>query len=127
MKRITIAGQEYRLRHSKKHSGGAFWNNGIHSDGIGDIVVGTKNYESLSRRARIAFHEVFESTAVELNCRFGQFTHSHNDPSYLFVFNHDNMSALCDCVVDSMLQTGYFKITEGMEKSMGKKKGKGCK
>lgn len=128
MKKITIVGNEYRLKHSKRHIGGSFYTCGVSNDGIGDIIIGTKAQATLSRRARIAFHEVFETTAVEMGKRFGSYTHSYTEPEYMFVFDHEDMCRLCDHVVDSMLQTGYFKITEGMEKVMGKKKGKkGCK
>ena len=128
MKKIKVGHRDYRMTHRKNEYGGRFWTRGIKSDGVGDIIIGTKEFNDLTHRAGKVFHEVAEAMLCDDYKRFNKPAPSHEEPDYLFVFSHDYLNEFCDKMVASLITTGYFKITEGMEKTMGKKKGKkGCK
>ena len=116
MKKIKVGHRDYRLHHDKQHSGGMFWTRGKSCDGIGDIYIGVKEFNNLKNRAGKVFHEVAEAMLCDDNKRLSRPAPSHEEPDYMFVFDHDYLNEFCDKMVESLITTGYFRITEGNPK-----------
>jgi len=116
---IKICSRDFKLTFNSNHSGARFAccgieRNGKKKDGRGEIEIGTKQNDLRDCAERVV-HEVMEAIFVEDDKRWGHSSESQ-DCEYLFSFGHDYLCSFDKKVVDGLLTSGFFKLTDGRPK-----------
>jgi len=108
-KNIRICSRSFRLKFDK--NGGASFQ--TYSDkGRGEIVIGLK-YPDLEEVAEKIVHEAVEAILATDDKRSYNYTGSHEEPNYLFHFDHDYLCSFTYKLVDALVSSGFFKIVDG--------------
>lgn len=109
LKTIKICSKIYDLRFDKSNGEGSFVT--MTKSGKGKITIGTQY--GLADQAAKVVHESIEAILTEDDKRFYNYTNSHERANFVFIFDHDYLCQLEHKLIDALLTSGFFKLTDG--------------
>jgi hypothetical protein len=107
---MKICGRDYKLRFSRKASGGSFWCSGKKSEGRGEIEIG--HYKDLRGCAEILCHEALESIFAEDNVRYSNTSYDIDNNNRIFHFDHRYFDSIGPKLLDALLTSGMFRMVD---------------
>jgi hypothetical protein len=107
---MKICGRDYKLTLVKGHKGAEFYCNGKETTCRGEIIIG--DYQDLRGICEILIHEALEAILCEDCKRYYQTSHEACNERYLFMFDHDYLDGLCPKLLDALLTSDLFKLTD---------------